>query len=1074
MQRYKKVIEQYKNKYNLILGTRVLIEIFFLILVLFQIFNVVFNFTEGHKLELFYTALTIRVTTALLLIYTIFTVKDKFLNNYHSARLIDKMNQDNNDTFLSTFELEASENKNNPFIDRQVSVCNKKAEQTLLVYPSLLERKSLVFYIFLLLGNMILFTIFSSNLSETWKAFYLNSMPKEEIDYTISFTPGDTTLVANQNVEIKILNYNSTFNYQIAVRRDEKWRSIPLDSDVYIFNKLDYSVDYILSNEHYNTKVSHIEVYEKIALNQIKVIYDYPKYTRLETEEDTLLYGNISAIEGTEVKLLITTNNAVEKAWLIYDDGQAIQGQIAGEKLVLFAFKLSRNREYSLKLVNKYGDEYLSPTKKITVFPDLKPEIAIYDYPQDGKMAKNQIIPLTIKVSDDFGLQNLKLNYELSNGKQEDSLLFASINNKIYRYPMTLNLSKYKLYPGDEIVMWASVQDNLGKKHEVESKKITLRIPTLQEIFQAIEEKEKQQEELMSQTLKESDVLQEEFEKKRRDLLKKEELEWKDKEEIKNIFSQQEELSQNVDKSIEKMQEMIQEASKNEALTQETLDKMEKIKELMEDINTSEMQELMQKMKDKMSELNREDFKKALDEMKFSMEEFNQKLEQTLKMLEQLKKNQSLEKLLGLTKDMQDMQESLLEETQKNGNSQELSQQQEAVKEKLSSLQEEMNKFKDMLNEPSDQVVKEEMNKLESEIDLSKMSQEMSKISQQMKENQSSSTQSSQKEMLSQMQKMSESLLNMQSMMSSQKSKASEEAKDLLIKELLFYAKEHKDLIVRMDADPFVIFDKMISQQEMLDKSLRKFFTIPEIMLSLNPKFMFDLANTLTAFNNFFTDVSDNKVYTAKNYMKDIQSGFNLMIFDLLQDDSSQSSGGSGGMQDFMQQMQQMGQEQMAMNMLAQQMMQELGQGKPQISNEMRGKMRQMAADENRIAENLKRLMQTNPMAQKQTNGLNKLIEELEDVSNKLRFNKMDQELLKQQENILSRMLEATKSINKKDQSKKRKGQESEDKKWDTPQDIEMRFKELEKNALLDEEYKNYSREYQKIILEYLKRINRD
>ena len=208
--------------------------------------------------------------------------------------------------------------------------------------------------------------------------------------------------------------------------------------------------------------------------------------------------------------------------------------------------------------------------------------------------------------------------------------------------------------------------------------------------------------------------------------------------------------------------------------------------------------------------------------------------------------------------------------------------------------------------------------------------------------------------------------------------------------------------------------------------------------------------------------------------MQEIQAGLNYMTFSLLLDDDSQSGGGSGGMDDFMQQMQQMGQQQMAMNMLTQQMMQQLGQGNPRMSNEMRGQMGKAASDEKQIAENLKRLIQTNPQAQKQAAGLNKLIEELEDVSNKLRFNRLDQDLIKQQENILSRMLEATKSINKKDQSQKRKGEEAEDKLWATPADIELRFKELENNALLEEEYKNYSKEYQKIILEYIKRLNRD
>ncbi len=469
---------------------------------------------------------------------------------------------------------------------------------------------------------------------------------------------------------------------------------------------------------------------------------------------------------------------------------------------------------------------------------------------------------------------------------------------------------------------------------------------------------------------------------------------------------------------------------------------MEKIKELMEDINSTEMLELMQKMKDRMSELTTDDFKKALEEMKFSMEDFNKKLEQTLKMLEQLKKNQSLEKLLGLTEEMKEMQEDLLKKSDANEQGQELAKQQKDIKDKLKSIQEEMEKLKDMLDSPSDKPVKDALNEMDSEIDLDQMAQQMEKISQQMEKNQSSDTKPSQEQMVSKMSKMSESMLSMQSMMNSIKSKEAEEAKDKLIKELLYYSQQHREMTIVMGSDPFLIFEKVIIHHEMLNISLRKFFSIPEVMLSLNPKFMLDLSNTMNGYSKLFADVGDNKTYTAKKYMKEIQAGLNSMVFSLLLDDDSQQGGGSGGMDDFMKQMQQMGEQQMAMNMLAQQMMQQLGQGKPQISNEMRGQMRQMSADENRLAENIKRMIQTNPQAQKQAAGLDRLVEELEAVSNKLRFNKMDQDLLKQQENILSRMLEATKSINKKDPSQKRKGEEAEDKLWETPEDLEMRFKE--------------------------------
>jgi len=1075
MHRFKNIIEKYKNRYNYIIGGRLLIEVILLIMTLFQIFNVAYNMTQSRTLELFYTALTLRVTGALLIIYIIFVTKDRFLNSYQSAKQIDQINSDKDETFLSTLELVGSDSStSNPFIPKIIERCDRKVDSTKLVYPRLLPPKTAMFYSFLLIGHIILFSLFASNFKATWQAFYLNSMPRQEVDYSIEFTPGDTTLVSNQDVTIEILNYNPDFNYLLSVKRKEKWKNIPLPSNSYTFEKLDYSLEYYLSNENSKTEICKITVYERIAVNQIKVIYEYPPYTRLESEQDTLLLGNISAIEGTKIKLLVNTNSNIQDAWMIYSDGNTIKGESVGAKLSLFNFTLKNNTNYQLKIVNNYKDEYISPQKNITVIPDLKPEIDLSDYPQNGKMDKNQIIPLTIKLNDDYGLQNLRLFYEINSMIKVDTLIFATINNKIYNYSMQLNLSKYRMFPGDEATFWASVEDNLGIKHRVESDRITLRIPTLEEIFQEIEQAENQQNELMSQTLEESETLQEEFEKKRRELLKKDELEWQDKEEVKNMVAKQEQLSQNVEKSIEKMQEMIQEASKNEALTKETLQKMEKIKELMEDINSTEMLELMQKMKDKMSELTTDDFKKALEEMKFSMEDFNKKLEQTLKMLEQLKKNQSLEKLLGLTEEMKEMQEDLLKKSDANEQGQELAKQQQEIKDKLKSIQEEMEKLKDMLDSPSDKPVKDALNEMESEVDLDQMAQQMEKISQQMEKNQSSDTKPSQEQMVSKMSKMSESMLSMQSMMNSIKSKEAEEAKDKLIKELLYYSQQHREMTVVMGSDPFLIFEKVITQHEMLNISLRKFFSIPEVMLSLNPKFMLDLSNTMNGYSKLFADVGDNKTYTAKKYMKEIQAGLNLMVFTLLLDDDSQQGGGSGGMDDFMKQMQQMGEQQMAMNMLAQQMMQQLGQGKLQISNEMRGQMRQMSADENRLAENIKRMIQTNPQAQKQAAGLDRLVEELEAVSNKLRFNKMDQDLLKQQENILSRMLEATKSINKKDQSQKRKGEEAEDKLWETPEDLEMRFKELENNALLEEEYRNYSKEYQKIILEYLKRLNRN
>jgi hypothetical protein len=187
--------------------------------------------------------------------------------------------------------------------------------------------------------------------------------------------------------------------------------------------------------------------------------------------------------------------------------------------------------------------------------------------------------------------------------------------------------------------------------------------------------------------------------------------------------------------------------------------------------------------------------------------------------------------------------------------------------------------------------------------------------------------------------------------------------------------------------------------------------------------------------------------------------------------DNMNSSGGGGGMQQLMQAMQQMGEQQMAMNMLTQQLLQQLGQ-EGRISNETRQQMQRLARDEKRLAENLKRVLQNNPEAQKQTNSLNKIIEDLEEISRRLQYNRLDKSVVEKQERILSRLLDAQKSIHKRDYSKKRQGKQSEVEDWKLPEDVQLQFEKLKQKALLQENYENYPLQYQKIIREYLKRLN--
>ena len=176
-------------------------------------------------------------------------------------------------------------------------------------------------------------------------------------------------------------------------------------------------------------------------------------------------------------------------------------------------------------------------------------------------------------------------------------------------------------------------------------------------------------------------------------------------------------------------------------------------------------------------------------------------------------------------------------------------------------------------------------------------------------------------------------------------------------------------------------------------------------------------------------------------------------------------------MQSLMQALQQMSQQQLALNMMTQQLMLQLSED-GQMSQQMRSQAQRLASDEQRLAENLKRVLQTNRDAQNQTSAINQIIEDLEAISHDLKRGRLDNALIEKQERILSRLLDAQKSIHKREFSKKRKAEISEIEDWDLPEEIKLKFDKMRRKALLNDDYKDYPKEYQELIREYLRLLN--
>jgi hypothetical protein len=769
----------------------------------------------------------------------------------------------------------------------------------------------------------------------------------------------------------------------------------------------------------------------------------------------------------------ITSNNPLKKAEAIFSYGQVIPLQRLGKKRFSCEFKLTKSGSYHINLIDILGNCSRPIERQIEVVKDGFPEIEIIQPGEDTLLTQNMLLPLKILASDDYGLQNLELIYQI-NSQPADSLLIQNrIKNRDISLDHVFDLKDKYLIPGDRVTYWAAVQDNSPACQRSSSGAYVAKFPSIEQIYREIEAEEKKKQEDLGKMLKQSEKLNREMEEKRLEMMKKEDYKWQDKKDLQQILNKQKKLNSDVQKLAEDYQKLTEKFEQNKALSQETLEKMKKIQEIMEEIANEDLKKAMEKMQEAMQKMDPESMKKAMEDFKFSMEDFSQKLEQTLQLLEDIKKEQAMQKALEISEEMTEMQQDLNNKTaNKQTSASQQAKQQQEIADKMKKLQEQIAKTDSMLTSKQDEKIKEMLEELQKQMQSDSLAQKMQEMSQALQQNNPPMQQMQQAQQ--KMQQYSQQLGKMKNSMSSGMMSAGMDAVQAAITNLIFISHLHEQSAQSFGDDPFAILPAQIANFESMNRALQQLYQTPMIILVLGAKFVYDANFTQSTYRDMFSYINDAKKSQVPSYLQGIQKGLNTMIYDLMMardNMSSSSGGGGGGMQQLMQTMQQMGQQQMAMNMLTQQLMQQMGKN-GRLSNDARQQMQRLARDEKRLAENLKRALQNNPEAQKQTNSLNRIIEDLEEVARRLQYNRIDRSVIEKQERILSRLLDAQKSIHKRDYSKKRKAEQSEVENWQLPEDLELQFEKLKQKALLKENYENYPLQYQKIIREYLKKLN--
>lgn len=1069
MQKFQALLRTYRNRINSGIALRAIVGSALLFGCGVHLYFILWLILGAYSPALIYANIAIRAALALTLIFIIWQAYRDLWGFGKLTRYLDAMHNLDDDLYQNSWEL-WREKGETPITSALMGSAIQRLEDNSYAIPQVFGRRKILLIVLVALAFASFWYFQKADFAVAFRQFYTNKVPKIVYKEDISLSPGNITIGKNEQVLIKIDAPDPRLKHRLYFRIGESWRELGLSQGSYLFSRLESSIEYYAENEITKSPIYQIKVLDEPIVRRWQVSYDYPSYTGIPDFSDSLSYGNIEAYRGTKVTLKIQGNIPLKRASMVFSDASRKDLSPMDDTQFITQLTLQKPDQWYLEVEDELGRKSRPEEKQIRLLPDDPPQIRIIFPGEDLTLNQNLILPLIISANDDFGLANFSLHYQI-NTKEPTALSIQSIiPNKLYNTDYLWDMNSLDLFPGDVVTYWGEIYDNAPDPQKGVSTRYRARFPSIEEIYAEIESQENIRKDELNTVLKESEKIQERFEQKRRELLKDPELEWEDKKQLEDILKNQQDLAEQVENIADDFQELIDKMQANSTLSQDTLQKMMKIQELMQEIATDEIFEAMRNMEKAMQNVRPEDLRKAMEDFKFSMEDFAKKIEQTLALLESVKNEQAVQKALQISEEMEKMQKALSDKTADKGqDADKLAEEQGQIADKYENLQKELEALQKQL--AADPKASKMLEDLLKDMKQSKADQDMQSSQKSLESNNRSQSQQSQSEAMEKMRRFTLKLAAMKESMSSGSQGEVMQAIERAIRELLIFSKGHEATKARYENDPYPLVPELIASYEGLQISLNTLFSKPQVSMVLPPKFYIDLTNANKAYRDIFAVLGESRAVNIRKDLDNIQQGLNLMAYDLILAQQNASSGGGGGgsgMQSLMQTLEQMGQEQMAMNMLTDQLMMQMQSQGGKMDAAMQDQVQKLASDQERLAENLKRALQQDPEAQKQGNAIQQIIEEAESVARNLRQNRFDPDIMKQQEHILSRLLDAQKSLTKRDTTERRKAESSTGlPSMQQPQAVD--YDALRRAMMLDDGFKNYPREYQQLIMEYLK-----
>ncbi len=810
-----------------------------------------------------------------------------------------------------------------------------------------------------------------------------------------------------------------------------------------------------------------------------------PAYARLPVQRGAATRGDLTALRGSRALIEV----------LFDRDLAALEATAPGEPAR--AWRALNPRRWRGEITIRQAGDYELRARAgsarnepggegrfrypIQPLPDAPPILTVRVPEGDLDLPAGQQVTYEVLGQDDLGLSELRLQVrkDAAAGWTDLTLARFAGEPREARVGARWDAAPLALLPGQSASFRFRLFDDApGGRGVATSATYELRFPSLAELYQDVERGQESVQGTLEKVADRAQELQKSLDKLARQAptpAAGSPRSFERQEEVKSALDRQQELSRQIDEASRQLREGLQQATERRAFDEQLTRKLRELAQVMDQIQSQEFKEAMRRLQEALENTQRRPPEPGLQDWRRQNEQMLKNLERTLELLKQLRQEERLQALAQRATELKDRQDGLNQEREQKAGEQARQALTEEQKQAAAGSEQLASDAKQLGQQMSEPQAKSELQAAARELEQEAAPAQREAAQAQAQSQPAQAGKSGQRASQS-LQRAAEQLGKLSNAMQQQRQQV----------DLAAVRRSAQDLVsLQRAAEASLSSNAPASERADRQTDLSEGAArVADSLWTLGKKSPFLTPELAAALGRAINNLQQSGMEFGKSDRSGAEaagrSGASALVEAVLQLRQSESSmcqnpgqdqpGGTMPMR-----MDQLGNQQARLNDRTRTLGQRLAE-QTRLTAGDQDELRRLAEEQARIHGELGRIEQEDRQRRQLLGRLDQTAEEMKQVEEALRQGRLGDEVEQKQQHILSRMLDAQRSVNRQDFEPRRESRPGEDTGRNAPPALPaelLRESDRLRLDLLKAQADRYPSQYRAFIEAYLRALNR-